>query len=267
MRTYFDSKEIAHVWAHQHAPHGNCRASMQFNGPSFYSYGTEIARIITHKGKTAFILNTTGYSSTTSGHQSLVRQAIPDSTIFHVGDIRRGDDLGSVKPSALFDYAIHQAAECGGKAERVRLNKGHYLLEQSNWLKEVQKVNEFFGLRRKVDDTAVKRVGKRLASERRKATIAQKKAEAKRFAEAKEKIEAWLRGDDIDFPYGVNRVYFRVIHDNVNDPGEPYMETSLGVRVPLARCKTRLPIRYDGSQQKERLASKRGTLPHRRLST
>jgi hypothetical protein len=230
MKTVFKSNEIAHIWAHESAQHGRCRGNESFNGRSYYSYATEIARIIEHKRQKAHLLNTTSYSVTTSSHQNGVARAIPkNATVFKIGDFGRGISLDNVTGSMLFDYSIKQAAQCADKATRARIHKNWHLVEQADWIKQAKQVCVFFGLHRKVDDKAIERLSKRIAEEKKHQAKLEKERQVKLEKENAETIEKWLRGENVYFPYRVERVYLRRIGDE--------METSLGVRVPIQDAK------------------------------
>lgn len=79
---------VAHLWANESQESAN-GSNFYFEGESIYSYGRhfEIGRIVRNKrGRKAYLINDTYYSSTTSKHQYYVREAIPTgSKVFFVG--------------------------------------------------------------------------------------------------------------------------------------------------------------------------------------
>jgi hypothetical protein len=230
MKTVFKSTEIAHVWAHESAPHGRNRGNESFDGRSYYSYSTEIARIIERKGQKAYLLNITSYSVTTSSHQHGVAMAIPkNAIIFEIGDFGRGVSLNNVTGSMLFDYSIQRAAQCADKATRARTNKDWHLVEQANWIKQAKQVCAFFGLCRKVDDKVIERLQDRIAREKRRQAKLAKECQAKLEKENAATIGKWLKGENVYFPWNIERVYLRRIGEE--------METSRGVRVPIQDAK------------------------------
>lgn len=239
MKTSFKSNEIAHIWAHQSAPHGKSPGAMSFNGPAFLSYGTEIARHITHKGKVAIIYNEHSYSHTTSKNQKLLKQAIPSGVpLFYFDNGERGDSLYSVNGKDLFEYAVEKAADAEQGAARARKNGDYYRAQMSDWLSRAQFINEFFGLRRKVDAAVITR----LKEAKERAERAAQKAEEKRvFMERQEQqagYDAWMRGEDGEYfnPRNFPTV-FRVEGDE--------LVSTHGARVPLheARVAYRFVIR------------------------
>lgn len=78
MKTVFDNRQCAHVWAQQSQEHGRS-ASMSFRGPVLYSYQTPIAAFVQGRGNERVVLfNSRKYSMTTSGkHMPAAHQAVP----------------------------------------------------------------------------------------------------------------------------------------------------------------------------------------------
>jgi hypothetical protein len=77
-KTVFAGDQAIHVWAQQSQPCGrNSKATVWFEGPSLYSYSTEIARFTTDRhGSPVVLLSSQSYSVTTSGQQSAARHAV-----------------------------------------------------------------------------------------------------------------------------------------------------------------------------------------------
>lgn len=204
---------------------------MSFRGDSFYSYGTVMARHISRHGRRAIILNDTSYSVTTSKHQSLLRRAIPDGVpVFRIGYIGLGCSLNfdGREGKVLFEYAVEQSAECLKSSEHARGRKGRLESAAAEWLEDAREINEFFGLRRKVDEKTIERLKE--SSERAEREAARKRAEAeeKRRTEQTEAFEAWKRGENTGYYFRTHLfpVTFRI-------EGEELVST-LGARVPLA---------------------------------
>lgn len=235
MKTVFTSNEIAHVWAHKLAPYGKSPSAMRFDGPSFWSYGTEIARLCEHKGKQWVLLNDTSYSVTTSGHQSNVRGSIPHETPrFYLGSIGRGCSLDRLdNGKTLFEYQIKLATDAKARADKAnRVNKVKHLARVSECLAEAQRIADFFGLRRKVDTKAIDRHAAKIAAEQKRQAKAAKEAQARYEREQAENVTKWLAGEPVSFPYGVQRVYLRLKPQM--DVSSEAVETSKGVRIPPA---------------------------------
>ena len=239
-KTVFKSDELAHVWAHELAPcgSGGSRGAERFYGESYYSYATEIARIIEHRGKKAYLLNITSYSNTTCGHQSSVARAIPtDAIVFKIGGMTRGDSLVAITGAQLFSYALRQAAQDADKATRARSGKGGLLSAQVRWIESAKQINTFYSLRRKVDDKCVKRLQDRVAAHNRKRAKEEKARQAALVIENAENLRLWLAGERVQFPYSIDKIYLRTILDDGIDGGKKIMQTSRGVRIPLADAK------------------------------
>lgn len=168
---------------------------MSFQGKEFCSYGTAIARHIEHAGRPAIIFNETGYSVTTSKHQNLILRAIPDGVpVFRFGDCGRGISLDNLSGAQLFEYAIKQAADEKAKAERARKNSGWHSGRAATWLASAQQVNEFFGLRRKVDEKTIERLRKVAAADERKRRKDAELREQQARAEQQQAFDNWLAG-------------------------------------------------------------------------
>lgn len=252
MKTTFTSKEIAHVWAHKSAPCGKSPGAMSFRGDSFYSYGTVIARHITHKGNSAVLLNDTSYSNTTAKHKGLVRSALPGGVpIFHLGGLGMGVslDFSGEEGKRIFDYAIDTAAACLTLAAKAKGRKGAYEAQAVYWMERAKEANQFFGLRRKVDDKSIDRLRVSAARAEREAQEKRKQAEAKRRIEQTEAFEAWKlgTGSSYEFDDHLFPVAFRIEQRSEGDSGE--LVSSKGARVPLdaARVALRFVLKHRDS--------------------
>jgi phosphopantetheinyl transferase (holo-ACP synthase) len=144
-KTYFTSREIAHTWAHQLAPHGKVSGGNQsFNGGRFYSYGTVIGNIIKYKGKKSFVLDTASFSSTTSGHQTQLRGAIPASEkTFYTSKGNRGQYL-DFTPAILRDFYLAEYQDI--TPSKFAFNRASDLLSRLASLDKAIDVCAFFGL-------------------------------------------------------------------------------------------------------------------------
>lgn len=210
MKASFKSEEIAHVWANKAAPHGTSPGAMSFEGPAFYSYGTVIARHIERKGQLAAIVNDGSHSVSTSKHQNMVQAAL-SGRIFYAGQQERGSSL---EPSGaeLFAYALEKAAECQKQAKTARTRGSELLAESATWLERAAEVNEFFGLRRKVDGAAIDRLRKQTAKAERARLKLQAEKDAKERARQQSAFNAWLKNGESEdyFTPSLFPVAFRV---------------------------------------------------------
>lgn len=156
MKSRFQNREIAHVWANQTPAElsagRECSAnSMSFRGPAFRSYQTEIARILTNKkGERAFLLDAAKYSVTTTAHQSRVRQAIgTGACVWHLNLGRRGQSL-NFTGAQLFALACDQAKNHIDSASTSRGAKvASFVASAEIATGTANEIREFFSLRNK----------------------------------------------------------------------------------------------------------------------
>lgn len=148
--------EIAHVWVNKGAPSGHTpvstlmsggRGSRQsFSGDEFSSYTTVIARRITHKGRVAYVLDTTtSFGPTTNKHIAGVRDALSeDAKVFKVDIGNRGQSL-NLSPAQLRDHYLSIWTE---KAEHSRYAhiRAERFLHRYAGLGSAIDVCRFFGL-------------------------------------------------------------------------------------------------------------------------
>lgn len=90
MRTRFNSPyDVVHLWAHQKQDEAHYGKNFYFRGDTIYSYGSHfpLGKIVSNrKGVKAYVLNSDHYSASTTNHQQIVRNGIPnDAVIFEVG--------------------------------------------------------------------------------------------------------------------------------------------------------------------------------------
>lgn len=235
MKTVFTSHEIAHVWAHKSAPHGKSPGAVSFDGPAIYSYSTVMARHVEHKGKAAIIYNATSYSVSTSEHQGRIRAAIPhEAVVFRVTGQPMGADL-RFSGEELFTHYVEHAAQALKDAEQPRIKQSTrdaHKARAASALADAQRVNAFFGLRRKVDGSAIERLAAAKARAEKRERIAREKREAADRAEQDAQYRAWIAGTASS--YGFNARLFPVaFRVETGSDGEYELVSTLGARVPL----------------------------------
>lgn len=224
-------KDVCHVWAHQlqsDARYGN----IFFEGDTIYSYGTHfpMARILTVNGKRVVLFTTRSYSSTTAGHKSEARQAIPHGTpVFYVEDVTE-------KPSrkSLDQYAAriaYQSTTVTNSRSRMgfELEQLKKLVDEANTFCETFGFKTRFTMPANVDEMkalAAERTAKakRDAKNREKKLAAQK---AKEVAARLEKLEQWKQGASV-YPGSVGGYeHLRLTPDGTE------VETTANAVVPL----------------------------------
>ncbi len=247
MKHAFTSQEIAHIWAHKGAGWGKCPGNASFEGDTFKSYATVIARRITHKGKTAYVYDGHGFSISTSKVQNRLRQALSHETVFHINAGQRGQRL-DFTPAKLIAYYLAEAKkiETALPSRLARMRAEQYASATSQ-VANAREVAAFFGLGlAKLDATLAKREAGQADAENtlkaaREKQLAAKAKEVKRQEkEAAENVIRWLNGERVSIPYGLPTM-LRARHVpgnsiNGNEVDEMVMETSNGARVPLAEA-------------------------------
>ena len=222
-------KDVCHVWAHQlqsDARFGN----IFFEGDTIYSYGSHfpIARHVTHKGKHVILFTTRSYSSTTAGHKSEVRYAIPSGVpVFYVDDVTE-------KPSkANLDNYAKRIAYQAEVVTRAKSRMERDLEQLQNLVNEANAFCETFGFKTRFTMPANVDEMKALAAEQtakaqRAAKAREKQAKEKRAKEAAEqleKLEQWRQGASVYCGRVDGYDYLRLNGDEV--------ETTQNAVVPL----------------------------------
>ncbi len=127
--------EVAHYWSNQIQPEGKA-SRLFFEGNTIFSYGHhfEIAKIV----KPGVILFTeNSYSSSTSGHKSIVRSAIPHHfKIFPAATSRSGYGNYTVTTDNIqnLTYYLQQAEELLNRAVRAKGLAENYAQTAKHWL-------------------------------------------------------------------------------------------------------------------------------------
>lgn len=230
-----DTSEVPHLWAHQSQSDArNPQGNLFFEQRTIYSYGHHFPiaqHVVNGRGEKAVVVTTRGYSSTTSGHISAVRMAIPDDVLtFHV------NFSGDWKPGkADVEEYNRRIAEHEVKAARARKNADWDLQQAGELHEEALAFTKFYGLRFKVaelrtDLATVKAAAAKDSARKAKAT---KIAKVKLEKEYAEQIERWLRGEYARLPYDIETL-LRVREGEV--------ETSRGVRFPVSHAKRGLAL-------------------------
>lgn len=149
MKTVFSSRELAHVWASGNQVTGRAAgANMRFDEGAFYSYSTVIARRGVHKGQEFYIVDNARFSSTTSGHQAVVRNALrgrDNAKVFDIEIGHRGQDL-ILSRREIVSYYMRLADDNLAKTSRYAFNRASYLLGACVALMQAKRAAEFFGL-------------------------------------------------------------------------------------------------------------------------
>jgi hypothetical protein len=231
--------EVAHIWAQQSQDEGNSN-HMFFEGKSIFSYGHhfEIARFYNNN---TVLFTVRDYSSSTSQHKSIVRQAINHKDILYVREFPNSANVYSTEAHKInLEYYLGKITEAIEKASRARLNTEYLLSNAGDWSKTmsvyvgVMKCKKIAAPYIKkaenlVKKTDLKELRKKLAERTR---IANEKI---RLANA-EKIENWREGKIGYYQLGNSSrsaigCMLRICKDKTE------VQTSWGASVPIKEAK------------------------------
>lgn len=220
MKHVFTNDMAAHVWAQQTQDWGR-GSSVSFQGDTFSSYQTPVARIVKPRrgGGKALLVTASDHSVTTSGHVSTVISAVAEwKRTFRVPSL--GVSGGWHREDNVFSGKIDHKANLayltkGYYAEKARLKRAisrHYVSGLENDAEGIKIYCELFRLKYRIDfDTDRQEVNDHWAARDARnnspAALA-KKAKAKEQREAREarklererelqaeNREKWLAGD------------------------------------------------------------------------
>jgi len=124
LKRVFDNAGVAHQWVHPRESDDHGRSNngqFYFVGPTIYSYGNHfpVAMIREYKNKPFVFYNGDSYSISTSRHQSLIRQAIPnDWIIFSCDTVEIKAIVDSYPQKTTHNWIRHIF-----KGRRKKLNK------------------------------------------------------------------------------------------------------------------------------------------------
>lgn len=92
-QVFSNSEQVIHLWANRTQNHARSRNVFFYNN-SIYSYGYhyELGRFVKHNGVDVILINTSGYSVTTSKHISSVKLATRHHITFNVDDGKFNDE-------------------------------------------------------------------------------------------------------------------------------------------------------------------------------
>lgn len=127
MKTVFDNKQLAHVWAQQSQDAGRSNnGNVFFHGPTIYSYGHHfpLAHFFTDN---IVLINGDSYSNSTSKHQSYVRQAVNHKERIYLST--------RVINSITFDNTFNTTAQSHLKTETMRSFENHMALASKRRIK------------------------------------------------------------------------------------------------------------------------------------
>lgn len=249
----FTSREIPHLWAHQTQRSArNPLGNFYFQGDTIYSYGSHfpIARIVLQDQEKVYLLTTKRYSNTTAKHICLVSRSIPDDlTTFNVPNVR-AESKESHK--ANFERYVERFEGLKADFEKSIFHKDEVAKGINNLKTEANAYARVFGLKQRIAWTLSKpqldavnvSVGKRRLRDAKLATTAQRKnaeweetkakQQAQAAADAAEDVAKWIAGEIESLNSYWNLPVFLRATQPTSENSPHLLETSRGVKVPLA---------------------------------
>lgn len=234
-----NTSECAHVWANMSQAEGRA-GNVHFDGATFYSYWTAVAKLFEKNGERFALLSNHQYSVSTNGqHIPAARSAIRGTPFAYVR---------IVEPGCAIDHdrnvrdMLERVAESEGKARRARKHGEYHIQDAARTFRELTAYTDFFGLTPIADrDATLARMdaerevrgAERIAREAiEEALYAERhaKEEAEWLAKSADMLEQWLRGESVQM-YRHPLTYLRVTKDG-NE-----VETSRGAFVPIASAR------------------------------
>lgn len=154
MKTKFNNREVAHVWANQtdaelDGLRSGSGSSFSFTGPAINSYSTTIGRIYRRNGRRLVLTDGASFSNSTSKHQGYIRRALRGSDE-HVSLSfgKRGQSL-NLTPKQIWEAAIAECHDYAAQSAKARGRAAGLLVSAENSIRKAELVRVFFGLRNK----------------------------------------------------------------------------------------------------------------------
>jgi hypothetical protein len=232
----------AHVWAQQNEDTYCGRSSdgrMFFEGASIFSYRSSwtIARFVTNKrGQRAVLFNSDTCSISTAKHTHHAHNAVRGLgfPVFELPNPERDPDKEQTR-RYFFDklsHAINLVTHARTNAE-WRMRDAERIANNANAL------SAFFGWRWRLkrpewSPEFIAQAKTRAAKEKAKRAAETKRKEALRQADIKDRITAWLAGENVSTWGYAGPVLLRVLGDNI--------QTSRGATVPVSHAKRAWPL-------------------------
>ena len=255
MKTVFDNRQCAHVWAQRSQPNGRS-GSMKFDGDVLYSYQTPIAAFhnVAHDPLFVVLITSQTYSVTTSGkHMPAARRAVTNFRTFTVPFVCANS---AADHRANLEHLVAMFWKKVDIAKRARSVIGHIYYELIPIERDIRAYAKLFGGMEVPNDihsqfvaNAIEReANEREAKNNTPAKIAARaRATAKREAAEQVKREAiaaaqgdrlkeWLAGESVwgSLLSANSGAYLRIMGNTV--------QTSQGANVPVADARRIIPL-------------------------
>lgn len=249
-RVFGSNEQVIHLWANQSQSDARC-GNVFFQGKSIYSYGThyELGRMVVYKGKTVAMINTQGYSVTTSKHISRAFSAVTHlinlGTTGDLSDVRGAlvEKQGSLLESLFghFSRLSFRYSSAWGKYDQENVTKFNKLCTTLGHKELVLDLNpEFIQLYNEHMQRRVDRANELQSPE----ALAKKEKQRARKEELfkikiQDEINAWKSGGPLTDNVRAVRPQLIRIMTRI-DNGEQDVQTSLGATVPFREAKVLL---------------------------
>lgn len=239
-RVFSSHDQVVHLWANQSQTDARCK-NVYFEGRSIWSYGRhyELGRLVEINGHTVALINSTGYSVTTSKHINSALHAtkhMPRITVTHDFDWKKG--LLETQNS-LISYLM---GTLSGRVFHSPLNRKSY---------QIQSINDFNNVCASVGMDQLKieipkeflsllnsHISKCIRKMKRDNSVKQAKREQDRLERIKNgaaEIEAWKQG-------GPRTEAVRDLEPQIIRVVDDVVETSRGADVPLDHARRLLRL-------------------------
>lgn len=233
MRHVVASSEVAHIWANPRTENDsarNARGSIYFKGPTIYSYGSHFPMATIHNGgsRRLVLVNPASYSITTSGHQSMARGAVTHLQTVSVPNLTPYD---AEDHKLNLAYLVKRADEVEGEARRARkpATKAYRAEAAVALIEDGRAYARFFKIRVPRVPVRFKELAVMAARWHSEHAEYRARVEHAQREEEKEKLAAWLRGEQVHGGLWYSDTQLRVVGDTV--------ETSKGVSFPLEHAR------------------------------
>lgn len=223
MKRVVTPQEVAHLFANQlQSDATNSNRSLYFNNDKIYSYGNHfcIAKFI---DSNTLLFTERSYSSTTSGHISIVRSATS-----HINKIYCAYPTGTHEQN--FTYWLNECESITDKLKKA--NKPEIYLTQLNQIKDKANVYaNYFKIEVPLQLIAVlsvtnkKEVVDYLENKKELIDAENKAKEVRKTKEHKEQLVKWRKNK-------IQRLILRNGYDYIRKNGNDF-ETSQGVKIPF----------------------------------
>lgn len=246
MKKVHNTSMVAHLWAHQSQSEArNGRGSVFFHDDTIYSYGHHfpIARHVDG----VVLFNSGSYSVTTSGHQSIVRQAASHLKTFTVPDVLARSE-GQHKAN-MANYRERYERQLLGAGRARKAYSIEWQLRQAEETRtEANEYAERFGIDSRIEAVDVetmrvkaKELAVKQAAETRRKNEERRKAYEAETEQYRLELDKWRRGERDRPPHlswgnpaRSNGAALRVRGDTV--------ETSQGATVPASHAAAAWPV-------------------------